>query len=456
MEISDIFEAQREFFLSHETRDVRFRREALKRLRETILEWQPQLTEALKADLGKGATESYMSEIGMVLAGLRDALSHLRRWSRPRRVMAPLSQFPSSCEVIPEPYGVALVVSPWNYPVLLGLDPLVAAIAAGNCAILKPSELAPATSAVLARMLAATFPQEFVAVVEGGVDESNELLALPFDKIFFTGSPAVGRIVMSAAAHNLTPVTLELGGKSPCIIDETADIKLAARRIAFGKILNAGQTCVAPDYVLIAREKKEEFIAAYERAVYHMLGENPVENEALPHIVNQRHYVRIMGLMRGATAAVGGQGNAETLRIAPTLLTEVTPDSPCMQEEIFGPVLPVLTYTKLAEAEAFVLSRPKPLACYIFSNSSRTIKRLKGNLSYGGGCVNDTIVHLAVAGMPFGGVGNSGMGAYHGHAGFRAFSHEKSGLRKSNWLDLPFRYQPYGRFKDWGLRFFLR
>ncbi len=456
MDITDLFEAQKDFFLSHETRDLRFRREALKRLREAILEWEPRLADALKADLGKGATEAYMSEIGMVLAGLSDTLSHLRRWSRPKRVAAPLAQFPSSCEVIPEPYGVALIVSPWNYPVLLGLDPLVAAIAAGNCAILKPSELAPATSAVLAKMIEATFPQEFVAVVEGGVDESNELLALPFDTIFFTGSPAVGRIVMSAAARNLTPVTLELGGKSPCIIDETADIKLAARRIAFGKILNAGQTCVAPDYVLIEKSRKDEFIAAYERAVYHMLGENPLSNAELPRIVNQRHFVRIMGLMRGATAAVGGQGDAETLRIAPTLLTDITPDSPCMQEEIFGPVLPVLTYTKLAEAEAFVLSRPKPLACYIFSKNRRHIARLKNNLSFGGGCVNDTIVHLAVAGMPFGGVGNSGMGAYHGHAGFRAFSHDKSVLRKANWLDLPFRYQPYGKFKDWVLRLFLR
>ncbi len=456
MDITEIFEAQKAYFLSHETRELSFRSAALKRLREAILEWQPRLEEALLADLGKGSTEAYMSEIGMVLAGLRDTLSHLRRWSRPRRVMAPLAQFPASCQVIPEPYGVALIVSPWNYPVLLGLDPLVAAIAAGNCAILKPSELAPATSAVLAKMLEATFPQEFVAVVEGGVDESNELLALPFDTIFFTGSPAVGRIVMSAAARNLTPVTLELGGKSPCIIDETADIKLAARRIAFGKILNAGQTCVAPDYVLIEKSRKDEFIAAYERAVFRMLGENPLGNEALPRIINQRHYIRVMGLMRGATAAVGGQGDAATLRIAPTLLTDVTPDSLCMQEEIFGPVLPVLTYTHLDEAEAFVLSRPKPLACYIFSNSARHIKRLRGHLSFGGGCVNDTIVHLAVAGMPFGGVGNSGMGAYHGHAGFRAFSHEKSVLRKANWLDLPFRYQPYGAFKDWVLRLFLR
>ncbi len=454
--MKELVEIQQQFFFSHETRGLRFRREALRRLRRAILDYEPQLCAALQADLGKQPAESYMSEIGMVLAGLSDTLAHLRRWSRPKRVLAPLAQFPSTCEVIPEPYGVALIISPWNYPVLLGLDPLVAAIAAGNCVVLKPSELAPHVSSVLSRMLSEAFPREFVAVVEGGVEVSNALLAQRFDKIFFTGSPAVGRIVMAAAARNLTPVTLELGGKSPCIIDETADVALAARRIAFGKVLNAGQTCVAPDYVLIAKSKKEEFIAAFARAVEQMLGEEPLENEALPRIVNLRHYERIMGLMQGVKAVVGGKGNSQTLRIAPTLLVDVTPESPCMQEEIFGPVLPVLSYRTLAEAEAFVLSREKPLACYIFSTSGKHIRQLKNTLSFGGGCVNDTIIHLAVAGLPFGGVGNSGMGAYHGHAGFRAFCHEKSVLRKANWLDLPFRYQPYTRFKDWVLRLFLR
>ncbi len=454
--IPSLFDEQKRFFLSHETRDIRFRRAALKRLRRAIHQWEPKLAEALQKDLGKGRTESYMSEIGMVLAGLRDTLGHLSRWSRPRRVMAPLSQFPASCEVIPEPYGVALIISPWNYPVLLGLDPLVAAIAAGNCAILKPSELAPNVSAVLAEMIAESFPREFVAVVEGGVGTSNELLELPFDKIFFTGSPTVGRIVMAAAARHLTPVTLELGGKSPCIIDETADIRLAARRIAFGKVLNAGQTCVAPDYVLIAASCKDAFVAAYAEAVTQMLGEAPLANTALPRIINERHFERIMDLMEGTTAAVGGQGDPQSLRIEPTLLVDVQPDSPCMQEEIFGPVLPLLVYRQLDDAEAFVLARPKPLACYIFSRSNKHIERLRRHLSYGGGCVNDTIVHLAVAGLPFGGVGNSGMGAYHGHAGFRAFCHEKSVLRKAHWLDLPFRYQPYGKLKDWLLRIFLR
>ncbi len=454
--MKELLETQRRFFLTHATRELGFRRDALKRLRRAILDYEPQLCEALHADLGKGAAESYMSEIGMVLAGLGDTLSHLRRWSRPKRVLTPMAQFPSSAEVIPEPCGVALIVSPWNYPVLLGLDPLVAAIAAGNCAVIKPSELSPHVSGVLAKMLGEIFPREFVAVVEGGIAESNALLEQPFDTIFFTGSPAVGRIVMAAAARHLTPVTLELGGKSPCLIDNTADVALAARRIAFGKILNAGQTCVAPDYVLIDKAQKDAFVEAFALSVEQMLGKEPLANSQLPRIVNARHFGRIMALMQGARAAVGGQGDAATLRIAPTLLTEVTPDSPCMQEEIFGPVLPVLTYESLAEAEAFVLSRPKPLACYIFSTSSRHIERLKSHLSFGGGCVNDTIVHLAVAGLPFGGVGNSGMGAYHGYAGFRAFSHEKSVLRKANWLDLPFRYQPYTRFKDRVLRLFLR
>ncbi len=455
-DITALFEEQRRFFRTHATLDLGFRRRALRALRRVLIEREGELTDALRADLGKGAAESYMSELGMVLAGLRDTLGHLGRWARPRRVASPLAQFPSTCRVLREPYGNALVISPWNYPVLLGLDPLVAAIAAGNCAILKPSELAPHVSAALAKLVGGLFPRKFVAVAEGGVETSEALLALPFDTIFFTGSPRVGRVVMEAAAKHLTPVTLELGGKSPCIVDETADIELAARRIAFGKVLNAGQTCVAPDYVLIAAARRDAFVEAYRRAVEGMVGANPLANEAMPRMVNRRHFDRVMGLMEGARAAVGGRGDAETLRIEPTLLLGVTAESPCMQEEIFGPVLPVLTVESLATAEEFVLSRPKPLACYVFSGSARNIERLQAHLSYGGGCVNDTIIHLAVPGLPFGGVGNSGMGAYHGQAGFLAFSHEKSVLRKATWLDLPFRYQPYTKFKDFVLRMFLR
>lgn len=454
--IQDLFDAQRKFFLTHTTKDLAFRRQALKTLRKAIKEWEPRICEALEQDLGKCATESYMSEIGMVQGGLRDTLSHLRSWSKTRSVLAPLAHFPSTCRIEQEPYGVTLVMAPWNYPVLLSLDPLVAALAAGNTCILKPSELAPATSAVLTAMLGEIFPRHYVAVVEGDVEVCNELLEKPFDYIFFTGGPSVGKIVMAAAAKNLTPVTLELGGKSPCIVAEDADIKVAAARIAFGKILNAGQTCVAPDYLLIHRSRREEFITAYRNAVGKMVGYEPLKNSAFPHIINRRHFDRVMGLLRDCEAALGGKGDAESLRIEPTLLTGVTPDSPCMQQEIFGPVLPMLTFENLEEAEQFVLARPKPLACYVFTRSKATEKQLLAHLSFGGGCVNDTIVHLSVPSMPFGGVGNSGMGAYHGKAGFDTFSHARSILKKANRLDLPFRYQPFNGFKNFVLRLFLR
>ncbi len=454
--MQDLVDSQRQFFLTGATREIRFRREALRTLRRALKEFEPRLKEALRADLGKSATESYMSEIGMTLSGLRDALTHLRRWSRPRRVLTPLAQFPSTARIVPEPYGVTLVMSPWNYPILLSLDPLVASIAAGNCCILKPSELAPHVAAVLDDMLSASFPRDFVAVVQGDVDVCRNLLAQHVDYIFFTGSPSVGKEVMQAAAHHLTPVTLELGGKSPCIVEESANIRLAARRIAFGKVLNAGQTCVAPDYVLIHHSRREEFIDAFRQAVQDMLGERPLQNDSYTRIVNRRHFERLMGLMEGARASVGGRGDGETLRIEPTLLEDVTTDSPCMQQEIFGPLLPILSYEDREEVESFILSRPRPLACYLFTSSRESEKHLLSALSFGGGCINDTIIHLAVPGLPFGGVGNSGMGAYHGETGFRTFTHEKSVLRKATWLDLPFRYQPFTAFKDTVLRLFLR
>lgn len=456
MAVSTIIDKQRVFFRTGATRDLRFRRECLKKLRRGIHDWHFAICEALLSDLGKNSAESYMSEIGMVLSGISDTLSHLRRWAKTEHHFAPLAHFPSCSRVMKEPYGVALVIAPWNYPILLSLDPLVAALAAGNTVILKPSELSPATTAVLAEMLGEIFPPELVSVVQGGPEVSNALLAEETDYIFFTGSPAIGKVVMEAAAKHLTPVTLELGGKSPCIIDETANIKVAATRIAFGKVLNAGQTCVAPDYALIHVSKKEEFITAYRNAVAQMVGHRPLENADFPHIINARHFGRVMGLMEGATPALGGKGDEASLRIEPTLLTDVTPDSPCMQQEIFGPVLPLLTYENLDEAESFVLTRPKPLACYIFTGNSATEKRLLNTLSFGGGCVNDTIVHLSDPALPFGGVGNSGMGAYHGKAGFDTFTHKKSVLKKANWLDLPFRYQPYNAFKAFVLRLFLR
>lgn len=454
--MQQLVEKQRQFFLTHTTRDIRYRREALKKLRTAIRKWESRICAALEADLGKCAMETYMTEIGMVLAGLSDALRHLSKWSRPKRVMAPLAQFPSTCRVVPEPYGVSLIISPWNYPVLLCLDPLVAALAAGNCCVVKPSSMSPATSAVLAEMLGSIFPPAYVSVVLGGRESIGALLEQKFDYIFFTGSPKVGHLVMEAASRHLTPVTLELGGKSPCIVDETANVRVAARRIAFGKILNAGQTCVAPDYLMIHASRKEEFVTEYRAAVQEMLGDSPLQNKEFTHIVNARHFERLCGLMRDARPVIGGGSDAETLRIEPTLLDGVTPDSASMQEEIFGPILPMMTWEKWSDVESFVLSRPRPLASYLFTTDSAAEKRFVGNLSFGGGCVNDTIIHLAVHGLPFGGIGDSGMGSYHGKAGFDTFTHHKSVLRKGNWLDLPFRYHPYSGLKSRILRLFLR
>lgn len=454
--MQELFDTQRRFFRTQATRPLRFRRDALKRLRSALHSWETRLADALQADLGKCATESYMCEIGMCLSSISDALSHLNSWAAPKRVHTPLSQFPASSRIIPEPYGVTLVMSPWNYPILLSLDPLIASIAAGNCCVLRPSGSTPHVAQVLHDMLAETFPREHVAVALGGRDVADRLLELDFDYIFFTGSPNIGKKVMQAAALHLTPVTLELGGKSPCIIDSGADIPLAARRIAFGKILNAGQTCVAPDYALIHRSVRDAFAAEFEHAVQEMLGDAPTANASFTHIISRTHFDRLMGLMQGVTVRSGGKGDPDTLRIQPTLLDDVSPESPCMQEEIFGPLLPLIPFDDLTEAEDFVLSRPKPLACYIFTSSSKVEKRLLTSLSSGGVCVNDTIMHLAVHGLPFGGVGQSGMGAYHGKTGFDTFSHAKPVLHRATWLDFPFRYPPFSGWKEKVLRLFLR
>lgn len=454
--MKQLVENQRRFFLTHTTRDVAYRRSALLKLRDAIKEWEPRICEALMADLGKCPNETYMTEIGMVLSSLSETLRHLKRWSRPQRVSAPLAQFPSSCRVEPEPYGVTLIISPWNYPVLLCLDPLIAALAAGNCCVVKPSSMAPATSAVLSDMLSGIFPADYVTTVLGGRESIGALLEQKFDYIFFTGSPHVGHVVMEAAARHLTPLTLELGGKSPCIVDASANLSVAAARIAFGKILNAGQTCVAPDYLLIHSSRKQEFIDLYAKTVRRMLGKAPLQNKEFTHIINTRHFERLTRLMADATAVVGGGSDAESLRIEPTLLDNVTPDSSCMQEEIFGPILPIITWDKWEEVEQFILSRPRPLASYLFTTNPAQEERFTRHLSFGGGCINDTIIHLAVHGLPFGGIGDSGMGSYHGHEGFRTFTHYKSILRKANWLDLPFRYHPYNAIKSKLLRLFLR
>lgn len=455
MTVPELMEKQRAFFRTHQTKDVAFRRATLKRFAQAIKDYEPQLLQALKSDLNKDATEAYMCEIGLCLADISEALSHLRKWTKPRWVYTPLSQFPASSRVHAEPLGVVLVISPWNYPILLALAPMIAALAAGNCVVLKPSEMAPACSRVMREMIESCFAPEHVCVMEGDKDVSTELLAQPFDHIFYTGGGHVAKIVMAAAAKHLCPVTLELGGKSPCIVDETADIKLSATRVAFGKILNAAQTCVAPDYLMLHRSIKDSFITAFKQAVREMLGDKPLENPAYTRIINERHFARLRGLMEGQKIISGGAVDEQKLLIEPTLIV-ADATAPIMQEEIFGPLLPVMVYDSLDEVENYVLAHDKPLACYLFTTSKKNEKRLLKNLSYGGGCINDTIVHLAVPGLPFGGVGGSGMGRYHGKYGFDTFSHHKAILKKARWLDLPFRYQPYSGFKDKILRLFLK
>ena len=442
LQIPQIMDAQRRFFASGITRDVTWRIGALESLRQAILKQEQEISNALATDLGKGSFESYMTETGMVLSEIGFIQKHLRSWASEKRVPTPLTQFPAHSFRSPEPYGLTLIMAPWNYPFQLALSPLVGAIAAGNCAVIKPSEYAPASSGVIARLIADCFEPEFVAVVEGGLRENTLLLEQSFDFIFFTGSTTVGRVVMEKAARNLTPVCLELGGKSPCIVDDTADLPLAARRIVFGKLLNAGQTCVAPDYLLVQKDVKDPLVTLIRDEIVRALGPNPLQTSDYGKIINEKHFQRLMGLMEGETILIGGQCDPNTLRIAPTLLDDVSPDSPVMNEEIFGPILPVLTFGTLKEAADFVSSRPKPLALYLFTSSRTAEKSILNQCSFGGGCINDTIVHLVTSYMPFGGVGASGMGSYHGKASFDTFTHYRSIVRSSR-IDLPLRYRPY-------------
>ena len=450
-----IVEAQRSFFDTGTTLDVGYRIEALKKLLNALTKHEDMLLSALRQDLGKSGFEAYMTEIGMCRDELRFALRHLPKWSRARSVRTPLAQFAAKSFVMPEPYGVSLIISPWNYPVLLSIDPLIGAIAAGNCAVLKPSNYTPATSAALAKIIGDIFPPEYICVVQGGRDANADLLEQRFDYIFFTGSVEVGKVVMTAAAKSLTPVSLELGGKSPAIIDKTADIALTAKRLAFGKFINAGQTCVAPDYVFVHESIKDALVRELVRAIETFYPKG-VEDETLPRIVSKRHFERLMGLMQGEKAIIGGVGDSETLKIAPTVLGNITQDSLVMREEIFGPILPLLSFTELDTVIDAVRARPKPLALYVFTKSKAVQKRVLRELSFGGGCINDTIIHLATPHMGFGGVGESGMGAYHGKYSFDTFSHHKSIVDKKTWIDLPIRYAPFTEKKERMLRAFLK
>lgn len=441
--IDEIITLQRKFFADGATRATAFRLDALTKLRKAVRERTDALSEALREDLNKSAGESYLTEIGLVMQELECHIRHLKRWSRSRRVSTPLTLWPSRSRIRPEPLGVALIVAPWNYPVQLLLCPLVGAISAGNCVLLKSSPLVPHVEAALRDLIAETFGPEYVAFVEGGGDVLDELLKRRFDSIFFTGGSKYGRVVMEAAAKNLTPVTLELGGKSPCILDETADLKLAARRIAWGKLINAGQTCVAPDYVLLPQGMVHDFVREFGLAVARMYGEEPLRCPDYGKIVNEKHMERLKGLLQSGFAAVGGVYSDEERKISPTVLTDVSWDSPVMQEEIFGPILPVIPYQSFADALHQVKSRPEPLAVYLFTHDRDHERRVLEELRFGGGCVNDVVVHLTNPRMPFGGVGESGMGAYHGKVGFLTFSHLKSVMKAQTALDLPLRYPPY-------------
>lgn len=443
MEYRELIHSQRAFFRSGRPAILAFRKRQLTKLYVWIEKHESDIEKALKADLCKSGVEAYTTEIGIVKEEIRYALRHLEVWARPRVVPTPLTQFPAKSVRYPQGYGVVLIMSPWNYPFQLTVAPLVGAISAGNCAVVKPSAYSPHTSALLKRMMSELFKQEYVAVIEGGRKENEFLLNEKFDYIFFTGSVNVGKLVMEKAVAHLTPVSLELGGKSPCIVDETADIRLAAKRIIWGKLLNAGQTCVAPDYILVQKNVKDRLIKQMVHQIYKMYGKEPLLNENYPRIVNEKHFERVNRLLDSGKKVCGGGSSKSSLKIAPTILEDITWESPVMQEEIFGPILPVMTFYDIREVIEMVNARPSPLALYYFTKDKTREQQIIRSISYGGGCINDTVVHLATSYMPFGGVGNSGMGSYHGKESFDTFTHYKSVMKKSNILDIPIRYAPF-------------
>jgi len=445
--ISDIIQQQREFFATGKTKDVAFRLEQLKRLKQAILDNQTAILEAVNADLNKPEFEAYATEIGVVRE-IDYAIKHLKSWVKPKKVSTSIEQFPSSACIYPEPLGVVLIISPWNYPFQLMISPLVGAIAAGNCAILKPSELAANTSRIVTQITKKTFDPAYITSIEGGVETSQELLAEKFDHIFFTGGTKIGQLVMEAAAKHLTPVTLELGGKSPCIVDSNVHIEHAAKRIAWGKFINAGQTCIAPDYLLVDRTVKNDLLTSIKQYIQEFYGDDPAKSPDYGRIINQRHFERLASFLNEGQPYIGGQTNPEERYIAPTIIDGVDWDTPVMQEEIFGPILPVLEYSDLSDAIAKINARPKPLALYLFSKDQQKQERVLQETSSGGVCINDTVMQVGVSELPFGGVGSSGIGSYHGKASFDTFSHRKSVLKRSFLLDLDWRYAPYqGKLK---------
>ncbi|MDB3083517.1 aldehyde dehydrogenase [Clostridioides difficile] len=442
MDINKLVMLQRQYYNTGKTRDISFRLEKLKRLKSVVLENEEKILLALKKDLNKSNFEGFMTEVGMFYSELDFAIKNIRKWGKTKRVKSSMVNFPSVSKIIPQPYGVTLIMSPWNYPFQLALIPLVWSVAAGNCVILKTSEYSVSTSGIVKEIIEKIFSKEYVAVVQGGQEESEKLLLERFDYIFFTGSTNVGKIVMKSASEYLTPTTLELGGKSPCIILKDADIDLTAKRLTWGKLINAGQTCVAPDYVLVHEDRKDELIEKIKYYIIKYFGYNPCNNEQFPKIINERHFNRIVSLIDIDKVVYGGDYNNEKLKIEPTIVNDVTWDDNIMKEEIFGPIFPILTYKDLDEVVQEIIQRPNPLALYIFTKDKKLENKILEMILAGGCCINDTITHIATNYLPFGGVGESGMGSYHGKAGFDTFTHYKSVLKKLK-LDIPIRYAPY-------------
>jgi aldehyde dehydrogenase (NAD+) len=441
--IKNLLEKQRDYFSKGETKNITFRLNALKILKAAIKEKEKDIMDALHKDLNKAPFEAYATEVGFIYNELNDAIKNIRKWSKVKRVRTPVTQFKSTSYIVSEPYGNVLIMSPWNYPFQLTIAPLIGAIAGGNCAVVKPSAYSPCTSSVINRIISSCFDKEYIAVIEGGREANQELLHEKFDYIFFTGSVGVGKTVMEAASKNLTPVTLELGGKSPCIVDKDVNIDITARRIVWGKTINSGQTCVAPDYIYVHKDVKDDLLSAMKKYIIKFYGEQPCKNPDFPRIVNGKHFKRLIGLIDNEKVYTGGDFDESNLKISPTILENVVWEDPVMQEEIFGPILPILTFSELNEVISAVNSRPKPLALYLFTKNREVEEKIINSISFGGGCINDTIVHLATSYMPFGGVGESGMGSYHSKWSFDTFTHKKSIMKKLFSIDIKLRYPPY-------------
>jgi aldehyde dehydrogenase (NAD+) len=452
---AEILQRQRAFFDSGKTRDPFFRKKQLQLLKRAIKLNEQAINKALRLDLNKAPLEAYTTEVGFLLQELGYMINNVLRLAAPKRVLAPLIHFPSTTVIYKEPYGSVLIISPWNYPLQLSFAPLIGAIAAGNCAVIKTSQYAPNCSKIIAKIVKETFDPDYVTVIEGEAGASEALLEEKFDYIFFTGSVEVGKSVMAAAAKNLTPVTLELGGKSPCIVTDTASLKLAAKRIVWGKFLNAGQTCIAPDYILVSEKVKDAFVNELKKFIAKQFTADPLTFSDYPKIINEKHFNRLLKLIEGESVIHGGGFNKDKLSIEPTLLDEPAEDSPVMSGEIFGPILPIISYTTLESAAAYIKKRPKPLALYCFSESRTEQKYFIDNVSFGGGTINDTVIHISTSNAGFGGVGDSGMGQYHGKASFDTFSHSKTIMQKGNWLDFPYRYHPCKKHNLDVVKFFM-